>query len=70
MFGPMAWVPGQMVRARGATKSVSEHIASAPERNEKLVNKVRASGDAQLDKLAWEKTMPEEKTGGLIGPFA
>ena len=50
--------------------SYEDWKSGASDRNARILNRIKSSGDDELDKMAFEKTMDETSAGVLLGPFS
>ena len=68
----LGWAPGAdglMPRLKPPLQSVEEFLQSREERNEKILNSIKASTDTELQAEAFRKTTDEVERGVLVGPY-
>ena len=68
----IGWAPaaeGLMERTKPPEMTIDEFLAGRVARNAKLLAKVKASMDTELDSETFKKTMAEVDRGVLKGPF-
>ena len=68
----LGWAPGPdglMPRLKPPSRSVTDFRQSREKRNEKILNSIKASADAELQAEAFRKTMDEADRGVLVGPY-
>ena len=68
----LGWAPaarGLMDRKREPECTIDEFLEGRKERNAKLIQRLKSTGDDKLDATAYQKTMEEVKAGVLEGPF-
>ena len=69
----IGWAPpafGLMPRVKPPLSSYEDWKSGASDRNARILNRIKSSGDDELDKMAFEKTMDETSAGVLLGPFS
>ena len=70
MLGWAAHAPTQMRRDRLPEYSVDDLEANSEQQNRRLIHRTRASGDKELDRRAWAKTIEEVELGILSSPVS
>ena len=71
-FDTIGWAmhsPSAVPRLSPPLIPVSELLEDLEQHNEKILARVKTSGDDELDKASWTKTSDEFKSGSLKGPF-
>ena len=68
-LGWAAPAPTMPMRSAPPQKSIDELEEDLEEHNQRLLFRVRSSGDVILDQKAWEKTQEELDMDVIIGPF-
>ena len=59
MLGWACQAPSQIQRERLPEYSIDELLAQSEHQNRRLIARTKASGDAELDRRAWAKTVEE-----------
>ena len=58
-----------MNRTLPPTSSIDEFLSDREPRNASLIATVRSSGDSQLDRAAFDKTLAVAAAGTMLGPY-
>ena len=69
MLGWAAVARGLMQRVLQPTATIEEFLEDREPRNAELIRGVKSSGDEELDRISFRKTLEEVAAGTMVGPF-